>query len=124
MVVGGGGGVKSFSCKTQPVRLRLGWGFDNCCCSVEWKLHEHNLSNYWLCAAYIYWSTSSQVSAQFQLSTPLVNPDLLKLTPRVFPILILIRLFVTIYALCVPKTRPLITSAHSPCFLYIVYLPV
>ena len=25
----GGGGVKSFSCKTQPVRLRLGWGFDN-----------------------------------------------------------------------------------------------
>ena len=23
------GGVKSFSCKTQPVRLRLGWGFDN-----------------------------------------------------------------------------------------------
>ena len=29
MVGGGGGGVKSFSCKTQPVRLRLGWGFDN-----------------------------------------------------------------------------------------------
>ena len=26
---GGGGGVKSFSCKTQPVRLMLGWGFDN-----------------------------------------------------------------------------------------------
>ena len=25
----GGGGVKSFSCKTQPVRLMLGWGFDN-----------------------------------------------------------------------------------------------
>ena len=29
VVGGGGGGVKSFSCKTQPVRLRLGWGFDN-----------------------------------------------------------------------------------------------
>ena len=24
-----GGGVKSFSCETQPVRLRLGWDFDN-----------------------------------------------------------------------------------------------
>ena len=26
---GGGGGVNSFLCKTQPVVLRLGWGFDN-----------------------------------------------------------------------------------------------
>ena len=35
MVGGGGGGVKSFSCKTQTkvrlgkVELRLGWGFVN-----------------------------------------------------------------------------------------------
>ena len=31
--------VKSFSCKTQPFGLRLGWGFDNLslffCCNVQ-----------------------------------------------------------------------------------------
>ena len=43
MVVGGGGGVKSFSCKTQTlvrlgyVRLWLGWGFDKKCSVMKPK---------------------------------------------------------------------------------------